>query len=217
LAKKRVYAHIIIDGSGSMSVNRDNTRKAINEYISSLRAEKDVSARLSLSLFRTDSHDQMLLTDLRDNVKVKDPGAELTEKEYEPYGATPLNDAIAKVVHQIDSQTRREGEKVVLVIMTDGEENASKEHSKEAIKALLDNRRNSKDWLVVYLGADHDAFASAAKYGVGYAQTMSFDKMGAGHTHAMRATARNTAAYAATGSVTASAYTDKERENSLKK
>lgn len=230
MAKKRLYAHILLDRSGSMGVNVPQTIGAINEYINGLKADPDISSRISLTLFDMPGASYPVsfngqniapaspidLTTIRNNVKAKECPA-LLPSEYSPRGGTPLNDAIGKVVEMIDRQTRREGENVALVIMTDGQENASKEFSKEAIKALLDDRKAKKNWLVIYLGADHDAFTASANYGISPQNTMQFNKLGIGNVNSMKSATRATMSYGLTGQAMAASFTDEEREKSMRK
>lgn len=201
--KKKLYAHVLLDRSGSMEEIRDKTIDAINEYIGGLAKDKEVSARVSLTIFDSQSIDL-----IRDNVKAKDC-EKLTRATYEPRGMTPLNDAIGRTVAKVDGETRREGENVALVILTDGLENASHEYSKDAIKKLLDGRQKDKNWLVLYLGANQDAFAEGAAVGTHAANTMNFSTANVGAS--MRAASRATMSYAGTGKLGAAAFTDEER------
>lgn len=91
---------------------------------------------------------------------------ELSRQSYVPRATTPLLDAIGHAVADIDKVELRDGEKVGLVILTDGLENASKEHTKETIRKLLTDRQDNKGWLVTFLGADIDAFAEAGAIGI---------------------------------------------------
>lgn len=210
MSKKRLYAHVVLDRSGSMADGRDATISAFNEYVTGLAADADLSVRLSLTIFDSQSIDLII-----DNQKIKDV-PKLTRDTFVPRASTPLNDAIGKTVAAIDAQTRREGENVALVILTDGQENASREFNKVQIKALLDQHQKDKNWLVIYLGADHDAFAEAANVGISAMGTMSFDKSSVSAT--MSAAVRGVSDYAKSGLVASAAFTDSERHQaSLKR
>jgi hypothetical protein len=205
--KRKLYAHVILDRSGSMESCRDSTIDAFNEYVGGLAKDDKVSARVSLTIFDSQSIDL-----IRDNVKAKDC-AKLDRETYVPRSMTPLNDAIGQTVAKIDGETRREGENVALVILTDGLENASHEYSKDAIKKLLDGRQKDKNWLVLYLGANQDAFAEGAAVGTHAANTMNFATAHVGAS--MRSAARATMSYAGTGKLGAAAFTDEERRSAL--
>lgn len=206
MTKKRLYAHVVLDRSGSMEPVRDKTIDAFNEYVHSL-AIGDISTRISLTIFDAISVDLVF-----DNVKAAD-APKLTRDTYVPRGGTPLFDAIGKTVAKIDTETRREGENVALVILTDGQENSSHEYTAEAIRALLEGRQRDKNWLVVYLGANQDAFATGATLGTQSANTMNFSTANIRNT--MRGTAEATARYAASGSTADAAFTDEERASAV--
>jgi len=82
---------------------------------------------------------------------------------------TPLYDAFARIVALADAAAR---EKTVVIVMTDGAENASREVSGKDARAIVDRCR-SKGWQVVFLGADFDAFGEAAEIGVAMTGTLN--------------------------------------------
>jgi len=209
LPKNKLYAHVILDRSGSMATIQAKTVDAFNEYLNGLAADDNISARVSLTIFDSTSIDL-----LRDNVKAKDC-PKLTSEEYQPRASTPLYDAIGKTVAKIDTETRREGENVALVILTDGMENASTEYTKESVKALLDGRQKTKNWLVIYLGANQDAFAEGSKFGASASSTMVYDTHNIGAT--MKAASESTMRYAATASLASASFTPTERASAMGK
>ena len=99
----------------------------------------------------------------------------LTGDIFVPRGMTPLNDAIARTASEMDRRELRDGENVAFVILTDGLENASQEYSRDAVRKLLERLQKEKNWLVIYLGANQDAFAEGAARGAVAANTMTFD------------------------------------------
>lgn len=160
MTKSPLYAHILLDRSGSMESCRDTTIDAFNEYVMGLRRSDDVDARISLTIFDAQSIDTLA----REEPAKK--FMELNRQNYVPRASTPLLDAIGHAVAESDKVALRDGEKVALVILTDGLENASKEHTKDSIKKLLTDRQDNKGWLVTFLGADVDAFAEAGAIGI---------------------------------------------------
>jgi hypothetical protein len=127
---------------------------------------------------------------------------------------TPLLDAIGHVVGETDKVALRDGEKVALVILTDGHENASKEHTKETIKALLKDRQDNKGWLVVFLGADVDAFAEANAIGVDAGKYMALKK--GKLREAMQYAAASQTRYAQTGDLNRGDFLKEEQEDAGK-
>ena len=220
MTKKRVYSHILLDRSHSMHQGYDDTVKAVNSYLEKLAADPDLSTRVSLTLFDSmsgissgmlgtfGSHSSLATDHVFENIKPK-TAPKIGRHNYQPRGNTPLFDAIGSVVAKIDAQTRREGAIVTLVVVADGEENCSVLHTKESIRALLDARKE-RGWLVIYLGADHDAFAQAGSINVAAVNTMAYNKLNT--ESATTATLRSVKDYAMTGSIAASAFTNEERD-----
>lgn len=208
MSKKKLYAHILLDRSGSMESCQASTIDAFNEYVNSLRSDPGLSARVSLTLF----DDQSI--DLIYNREKPSEMAKLTSQTFVPRGMTPLNDAIAKTVREIDGADLRDDENVAFVILTDGLENASKEHTKDTIRVMLDKRQKEKNWLVLYLGANQDAFAEGAARGVSASHSIVFDTARVRET--VGAAARSTRAFAEAASPAAAAFTPAERAKARK-
>jgi hypothetical protein len=107
------------------------------------------------------------------------------------------------------------GEGVAFVILTDGLENASREYSRDAVRKLLERLQSEKNWLVVYLGANQDAFAEGAARGVGLRRSINFDTQ---HMPAaVGAAARMSADYAESAMPASVAFTEEERRAALGK
>lgn len=156
--------YILLDRSGSMESNWDETLGAINGYVSKLEGRQDIFLAVFDKL-GFDTETGMAYEVIRNGSKSK--WKKLTRKEVEPRGGTPLNDALAETALRM----LEEGDqKAVLVVMTDGHENASNRFSTVATKALLDRIR-AREWQVVFLGANFDDIkAQAQSYGVDYAR-----------------------------------------------
>lgn len=195
-----LQVHLILDATGSMEAARQSTVGAVNEFLTGLKADpKTKKARFNLYLFN--SALKPFVQQIRDKKLYKTQ--QLKAKEYKCQGMTPLNDAIGKVVSQLDEDANHH-----VVILTDGWENNSQEYSKADVKALIDNLRK-KGHMVTFLGADMDAFAEAQHYGVGRGQTVSLSKGSIGQT--MEILRDKTVAYASSGDATQS-WSDDERK-----
>lgn len=208
---KPLTVHLVLDRSGSMNIIRDITIKSVNDYMAKLATDAPGS-RFSLTLFDTGVVGDKGMSRI-DTVIADEDIANVTPLDhatYTPDGGTPLYDAIGKVITQMDKET---GDKA-LVIVTDGEENASLEYTKESIKKLLDERQQSHNWLVLYLGANQDAFSEGAKFGSQAGTTMSYSTSNMAQT--MGSAAAATARYADTRLRASAAFTDEEREAATK-
>lgn len=156
---------ILLDRSGSMAQGGlwKEALSAVNAYVKKLVDEK-VPTRVTLAVF--DDNGGFRFDVLRDSV----PAAEflpVSESEAEPRGMTPLNDAAMRLVTMAKQAN---AEKTAIIIMTDGHENISREHTVHAVRSELDMLR-AKGWQVIFLGANFDNQAQATSYGNQSAQT----------------------------------------------
>ncbi len=141
------------------------------------------AACVSLTLFDSSGID--LVRDA-----VAPPDAVLKDGEFEPRGMTPLYDAIGQTI--ADAEGRSKGfDRVALVILTDGLENASVEFKRDDVLKLLKENQERDGWLVIYLGANQDAWAVGKQFGTVADNSMSFDadKIGVAMDSVSRATA----------------------------
>jgi Mg-chelatase subunit ChlD len=166
---QKVAICIVLDRSGSMEGCRLDALGAVNSYVRQVREDAALEqARISVVLFDTQGIDL-----IRDQVPAR-TCLELTAAEYQPRGGTPLLDAVGHAVGVLERAAGRN--RAILVIMTDGHENASREYTKETIAALLKRKQEDNDWLVVYLGADHNAWDQAGGLGLAAVNTARFSK-----------------------------------------
>lgn len=159
-----VHSYILLDRTGSMSGIWDEALTSVNAYAKSVGEEEageaDIDTKVSLAVF--DAQDGLQFDVLRKSVDA-DQWSEVTNAEASPRGMTPLFDAIGQLVSLAETDAP---EKAVLVIMTDGQENSSREVTGEGARAALDRAR-ARGWEVVFLGAEFANFSDADSVGVG--------------------------------------------------
>lgn len=180
---------ILLDRSGSMSTLWVEALSSVNAYVKKL-AEDHVDTGVTLVAF--DDFNGLSFDVLRDRIipTTWDP---VTDKDAGPRGGTPLNDAIGRLVGLANSGGY---DKVAIIVMTDGHENASREISGSQAKALLDECR-SKGWQVIFLGANFDNAAQAQVLGNSKRSTIATSAANLCATMAATASLRST--YAKTG------------------
>jgi len=174
--KGTIHVAILLDESGSMAHNRRAVIDGTNEFIGSLQGEKN-SERTKLTLATFDAAAGRERTRILRNAEKLNDAKQITEADYCPQGMTPLNDAIADTVQAIEAKSKK-NDKALLVIYTDGYENASREYDKAAIKALLERKQDEDSWTVIYLGANVDVQAEKQAYGTGVAATTTSSPAG---------------------------------------
>jgi von Willebrand factor type A domain-containing protein len=165
---------ILLDTSASMHKVAAATREAYNSFI---LKQKDVSgeARLTLATF-SDPHSLHFVSR---NIPIRS-ATSLTKETYDPYGSsTALYDAIAQLIDTVGSdyaQTTEHNrpEKVVFVIQTDGEENASRTYKAYDVKERIQRQRNDYKWEFIFLGANQDAILSAKEIAIPYVNAMTY-------------------------------------------
>jgi hypothetical protein len=179
---------------------------AVNSYLRQVKDDKDVEASISLTTF-----DSQSIEVIRDKAPAGSC-AELTPSEYQPRASTPLLDAVGHGVALLDKR-KEAGERCILAVMTDGLENASREYTKETLKALLDRKQKEEGWLVLYLGAGHDAWAQARAIGLHAGNVAAFDKQAVGVSMAAFGARSKRYAMAADAAdeATSGGFTDGER------
>lgn len=197
MKKNEALVALLLDETGSMQVCKTSTISGFNEYVESLKSDKDVKYRFTLVKFNT-----MHITTVYDKAKVADV-IPLTTDTYIPNWTTPLYDAIAHIIKLCEESKKKK----IIVIMTDGQENASREYSRQGIFDLI-SKKCDEGWEFVFLGANQDAWVEAGGIGIPQASAATYkqgDEVGAMGT-AYLAT-RDIAKGAAVSGETLSRYT----------
>lgn len=175
--KTRIFNLIIIDESGSMCGIKNEAINGVNETIQTIRSaqkkHEDQEQYVSLVSFNDD------VKTICECVPVNEV-KELTAETYQPDCATALYDAMGVSLNALGKNVAQD-DKVLVTVVTDGYENASKEYTGKAVKALVDELK-AKGWVFAYIGANHDVEAVAAT--VSITNVMKFETTSKG-THQM--------------------------------
>jgi uncharacterized protein YegL len=161
----------IIDKSGSMSPTKGDTIGGYNGFINEQR-KLDGKAKITTVFFNYTVNDFESSTDLQE-CKLLD------DKNYSPNGGTALLDAIGLTIENTNKRliktTKNERlNKVLCVIITDGEENASKLYNKEQIFDLIEHQTELHGWEFIFLGANQDAIKAGSSIGIRSDRSMTF-------------------------------------------
>lgn len=188
-ARQRVLVNVILDKSGSMASKVNDTVQGFNTYVAELAKEPLVDYSFSLTLFDTEIVKRHVA------VKLADVNA-LDDKNYLPGGNTALNDAIGITVRSVEAD-KPQVDKVITIIMTDGEENSSREWNHEAVRQLIQSKEAEGNWTFVFLGAALNSWTQGANYGISPQNVALFSL--AGMDRAFQVTGRATNRMAAIG------------------
>ncbi len=165
-ATERTTVHnlVILAGSGSMQAIYNAALGGANETIQTIRSAErehpDQEHRFTFVTFNTTGQWVKTVFDDVPIAEVRD----LTVRDYLPDSCTPLYDAMGKAITDLERKVK-EGEPVLVTVITDGYENASREYSRASVKAMVDRLRE-KGWTFVYIGANQDSEKVSMDLGV---------------------------------------------------
>jgi len=177
------HLYFLLDRSGSMQSIKGDTEGGFDAFIAEQRGQSG-ECRVTLAQF-DDTYEQ---------VYADRPVAEVPPLKLQPRGTTALLDSIGRLVGEAGARLAALPEEqrpgvVIVGIMTDGYENASRELSHAHVKSLIETQTRDYGWQFLYLGADQDAIEVGASIGVTAANSMTY---GRGRVAAaMAATSRN--------------------------
>ena len=153
----------ILDKSGSMSGLEKDT---IGGYNSMLEQQRKVDGGCVITTVLFDNCYELLHD--RIDIRAVSP---ISEREYFVGGSTALLDAIGKTIHKIGTAQKNtaedyRAEKVMFVIITDGEENSSRQYSSTQVKTMIQRQKERYGWEFIFLGANIDAVETAGRFGI---------------------------------------------------
>lgn len=163
---------LVVDRSGSMQPLKTEAQNAINHFIDE---QKEVPGKCSLTIREFDNvYDVAVpVTKLK---KIVDPYI------LSPRGSTALNDAFGKTVVDLE-KIEKKFDKVIIVVVTDGYENASQEWTSNMVKDVVRDA-TSRGWEFLFLAANEDAVLTGANYGVSAGNSIAYANTGDGTTQA---------------------------------
>ncbi len=153
----------ILDRSGSMSGLEKDTIGGFNSMIEKQKLESG-EAFVSTVLF--DNYSEVI----HDRIPIAQVPV-MTEKEYYVKGCTALLDAVGGAIHHIGNvhkyaRPEDRPEKTLFVITTDGMENVSRHYSYDRVRRMIQRQKEKYGWEFLFLGANIDAVAEAARFGI---------------------------------------------------
>lgn len=178
------YTHIsvVLDRSGSMANIADDMIGGLNSFIDE---QKKLPGKATISLTKFDDRiDEVFkFEDLKLVRKI-------TRQDLEPRGGTALYDTIAQVIDRTGAHLNDMPEEVrplvvIVLVITDGHENSSKEHTAESVKSLIEHQKEKYSWQFVFLGSNQDAVLEGKKFGVAGGQSLSYTSNSLGVQAAM--------------------------------
>lgn len=162
LNKNWINLVFVIDKSGSMWSSKDDVIGGFNKTIEEQKANKDGKVTVSLYTFNENVREEYLGVDINDIGKF----------HYSPDGMTAMNDGIGRAIDNVGNwlyEKDKNGEempgKTLVVVMTDGMENASKEYKLSQVQEKIKEQTDKYSWEFVYMGTDITTSKAADELG----------------------------------------------------
>ena len=171
MRKDLAYVAVVLDRSGSMESVKQATINGFNEF---LNAQKKIPGECRLLLAQFDDQYEVVL----DEPLAKVP--ELNDSTFQPRSMTALFDAMGKTIIDLGRkleamQDADRPDRVLLVTITDGMENSSKEFTQANVKALIEQQTKKYQWDFVFIGANQDAVLTAKGFGIRADAALSYN------------------------------------------
>jgi len=174
----RTELAIVLDRSGSMTSIQADMEGGFAQFVAEQRTLPGFCA---VSLYQFDSEYEVVYEEL----SVHDvPPLSIT-----PRGSTPLLDAVGHTIGRLGERLAAKPEHerpaaVIVMVITDGEENASREIKREGLREMIDRQQRIYNWRFMYLGADASTFSEAESLGIRAAARYAADSHGVDQLYA---------------------------------
>ena len=174
IEKRKAFIAFVLDESGSMATGREATISGMNEQIQQIKStfkdSKDVEPIVTFVKFNG------IVTPLYVNKTLEDL-KEFTPADYQPNGSTAMYDGVGYVLNTLENSEgiSDEDTSVLVVVISDGEENQSREHNSSTIADRVNKFNETKRWTFTYLGSNVDLTKVQQSTGFRMGNTISFD------------------------------------------
>lgn len=163
-----IHNLLILDASGSMQELTQAAVDGVNRTIKTIREAQDSCAYMtqyfSLVQFNAKKDEKARITTLIKDTPIAELPDEFSVNQFKPYGMTPLYDAVAGAVKGIEKKVGK-NEVVLVTIITDGIENASRSYDAGDIKILV-GKKKRLGWTFTYIGANQKSSQVATQMGI---------------------------------------------------
>lgn len=160
--EKKEYVAIILDESGSMMTNRNETLNGVNEQIQELRkTASKINTYVSLVKFNS------IVEEVFFNKPIEEVD-DIKSTDYIPSGMTAMLDAIGWTVSKLRNEVNENEDDVsyLLVIVSDGQENSSREYGWQSTKKMIEECDADNKWTITYMGANQDLWQISNELGI---------------------------------------------------
>lgn len=208
----KTYITFVLDSSGSMSKIEDDTKGGFNTF---LREQRDEPGTATVTLYEFNTNVDLVYQ----NYPIED-APELDAQNYTPSGRTALHDALYRAVtetadHISETEPAEQPDNVVVVVLTDGKENASETHQ-ERVREQVEYRRKEHDWEFLFIGANQDAALTASSMGMDADRSLNMAHNSDGTQAAYESTSERVSQARREGSTGDFQEADREKQDSAR-
>lgn len=205
---------VLLDRSGSMSSIKNVMESSLNELF--IKHRQTPSTRVSLVQFDTDNPYEIVFENR--------PITEVPKVVISPRSGTPLIDTLCKAIDRTGERLANMNysdrpDQVLFVIITDGQENSSKEFKKQDVQSRIRKQRDDYKWVFSFLGADEAGMNEALTWGLNRDHTVYFNAINAADlldSWAVKSTTYTSNDTRSRGSAASLNYSTDEREKLAK-
>jgi len=169
---KQSRVAILLDSSSSMNSIREEAIGAFNEQVKAIQSdENELPTKVSLVTFGTKVNDPLLWNRRASRL------APLTKEDYNPEGMTALYDAMGVTIDKLNQlpESSDPNTNFLVVVISDGEENNSKEYQASFLKKRVQELEKTGRWEFSYIGANQDMLNVSKDLGIKLGSTFAFN------------------------------------------
>ena len=196
---------MILDRSGSMGRIHEQVICSFNHF---LTEQKAVKTKATISLIQFDDQYEVNY----EGIDIQEAN-DLNAQTYEPRGMTALNDAIGRTILNMKKRLQDTKDNVVVVITTDGLENASSEFTRSKIREMIKECEEKLDWKFMYLAADDASFDEYDEMGMERGRSFKSGRGRRGYDNAAKLMSAKMAGWRGSSDEADLDFTDKERQD----
>lgn len=169
---------VLLDRSGSMQTIKSDMEGGFDRF---MEEQRKMPGECRVSLFQFDTDYEAVYEGRQ--------VADVPKCSLVPRGGTALVDALGRTINAVGDRFAKSPEsdrpeKVVFLVITDGQENSSHEFTTQKVREMVKHQADAYRWQFVYLGADASAFAEAGKLGIAIPVQFSATAKGADRMYA---------------------------------
>jgi len=188
----------VVDRSGSMEAIREDAIGGFNTFLADQK-KLPGKAEMTIALF-DDQYDVIHRCTPINDV------APFDNTTFVPRGSTALLDAIGRTMNEVGAELANRDEaarpgKVIMVILTDGQENSSREFNRQKILEMITHQQDAYQWEFIYLAAGQDAIGEAGMLGIRASNAINFNATGKGVKASYDAISCSVGSYRSVGKV----------------